>query len=132
MLLSVVVGLTVLVAGILRIIDIGAVTPVGMAMPLVGLFLLIVAIFVARDLPAARKLDTQGVITQGKIISKWTRTDSDQDRQCYVAYEFGEESGAIQKVSWKHYRQVEVEDEIEVRYLVEDPNLSRLEGEWHR
>ena len=132
MLLSTVIGLAVLVAGILRIRDIGAVTLAGMAMPLVGMFLLVVAIWVARDLPAARELDANGVITQGKIVSKWTQTDSDQDRQCYVAYKFGEECEAIQKVSWKHYQQVEVREEVEVRYLPEDPSRSRLEGEWHR
>ena len=75
LLISAAVGLAVLVTGILRIGDIGAVNLAGMAMPLLGIFLLAVAIFVARDLPAARKLDTNGIITGGKIVSKWTKTD---------------------------------------------------------
>ena len=132
LLVAVGVGLAVLVAGVLQIIDLGRVTTGGVVMPLVGIFLLGVAIFVGRDLPAARKLDTHGEIAPGKIVAKWTKTDSDQDRKCYLAYKFGEEQEAFQTVSWKYYRLVDVETVVEVRYLPENPTLSRLEGEWYR
>ena len=126
------VGIGILVTGILRLREIGALTWGGMAMPLVGLFLLGVAAFVARDFPAARKLDTQGEVAAGKVTAKWTKRDSDDDRQCFLGYTYGEGQEAYQKVSWKYYRQIEVEAVVSVRYLPADPSLSRLEGEWYR
>lgn len=125
------VGLAVLVAGILRIMDLGKVTTAGVAMPLVGIFMLVLAILVARDLPAARKLDTHGEIAPGKIVAKWTKTDSDQDRKCFVAYKFREGQEAYQTVGSKYYRLIDLETVVEVRYLPEDPTRSRLEGEWY-
>lgn len=130
--LSAVIGLIVLVAGLLRMKDMGAVTLVGLMMPLVGVFLLVVAVLAVRGLPAARKLDASDAIAPGRIVGKWTQTDSDDDKTCYVAYEYGEAEEAFQRVSWKHYRRVEIGEQVDVRYLPEDPSLSRLEGKWYR
>jgi hypothetical protein len=125
--LSLGIGLAVLVTTILRWRDMGTISTANVVIALVGLFLVGLSIFIIRDLPAARKLDRQGQTTEGKVVAKWTKTDADDDRDCFLAYAFGDEQEAFQKVSVKDYRQYEIGDAITVVYLPEDPTLSRLD-----
>ena len=129
-LLAGLIGVIVLALGVQRLLPLENFTLGGFAMPLVGLILLGVALFGARDLPAARKLDTQGEVGPGKIVARWTKRDSEGDRDCFLAYSYGEGQEAYQKVGWKHYRQIEVGAVVSVRYVPEEPQLSRLDGEW--
>jgi hypothetical protein len=107
--------------------EMGVINTGGVVMALVGLFLLGVAIFVIRDLPAARQLDRHGTTTEGTVIAKWTKTDADDDWDCFLAYQFGDDQEAFQKVSRQSYWQFEIGDVITVRHLLEDSTLSRLE-----
>ena len=132
LILSLGIGLALLVPGIRRIIDLGTLSLSELVMPLIGLFLIGLALFLVRDLPIARRLDKDGITTAGTVVAKWTRTDSDDDRQCFLAYRFKNDQEAYQRVGWKYYRQIEIDDVISVRYLPEDPTRSRLDGEWYR
>ena len=121
------IGLAVLVTTFLRWQDMGTLSTANIVIAVVGLFLVGLSIYIIRDLPAARKLDRHGRTTEGRIVAKWTQTDADDDRNCFLAYRFGDEQEAFQKVSWKDYRQYQTGDAITVVYLQEDPTLSRLE-----
>ena len=121
------IGLAVLVTTLLRWQDMGTLSTANIVIAVVGLFLVGLSIYIIRDLPAARKLDRQGQTTEGKVVGKWTQTDADDDRNCFLAYAFGDEQEAFQKVSWKDYQQYQTGDAITVVYLQEDPTLSRLE-----
>ena len=125
-----VVGLVVLGLGVQRLLALESFTLGGLAMPLVGMFLLGLALFIARDFPAARKIDSRGEVGPGKIVAKWTKRDSEGDRDCFLAYAYSEGEEAYQKVGWKHYHQIEVGAVVSVRYVPDEPKLSRLDGEW--
>ena len=127
MVVAAVLGLGVLVATIVRLLGVMAFNWVSLVFLLVGLFLLVLAGLAARDLPVARELNNSGAMTEGTIVSKRTRTDSEGDRTCYVTYGFGDGYGAEQQVSYRVYRQLNVGDRVAVRYLSRDPYLSRLE-----
>jgi len=131
-LLSIGIGLYLIVSGVFRIKDFDSINLTSMIMPLIGVFLFVVGFISCRDLPAARILDTRGEIVPGEIISKWTKSDSEGDRNCFVAYKYGQGQEAYQKISWKCYQLIDSGDRISVRYLSEDPTMSRLEGEWYR
>jgi hypothetical protein len=131
MLVAGAIGIGLLVAGVLRLMEMGSITLSSVAMPLIGVFLLAVAIWAGRDLPAARELDSRGVVTQGKVIDKWGRTDSEGDRECYVAYEYGDGYRVEEKVSSRVYAELEVGDEVEIRYLAREPNRCRMEKKWY-
>jgi hypothetical protein len=122
-----VLGLGILVATALRLLDMAAFNWVSLVFLLVGLFLLVLAGLAAKDLPVARELNSRGAMTEGTIVSKRTRTDSEGDRTCYVAYDFGDGYGAEQQVSYRVYRRLNVGDRVAVRYLSRDLYLSRLE-----
>jgi hypothetical protein len=125
--LSLGIGLAILVTTILRWQDMGTLSTANMVIALVGLDLVGLSVFMIRDLPRARKLDRRGQTTEGKVVAKWTKTDADDDRNCFLAYQFGDGQEAFQKVSWKDYRQYQIGDAITVVHLPEDPSLSRLD-----
>jgi hypothetical protein len=125
--LSIGIGLAILVTTVLRWLDMGTLSTANMVIGLVGLFLVGLSVFMIRDLPRARKLDRRGQSTEGKVVAMWTKTDADDDRDCFLAYQFGDGQEVFQKVNWKVYRQYETGDSITVVYLPEDPTLSRLD-----
>lgn len=127
MVLGTIIGLGVLVYGILRALDTGTFTWVHVVTTLVGLLVLVLAVLSVRKLPLARELDSSGITTQGRIVTKRSTTDEEGDRSCYVAYTFGEGYGAQQQVSSAVYRRLQSGDTVEIRYLARDPNLSRME-----
>lgn len=127
MAVSGIAGLGTLAYGVLKAIDTGLSNWVGVVMPLVGLFLLVLAVLAFRDLRLAREMDSSGEITEGVIVGKRSTTDSEGDRTRYLAYEFGEGFGAEQQVGAAVYRQLEIGDTVEVCYLPRDPNVSRME-----
>lgn len=127
MALSGIIGLGLIAYGVLRIIDTGLSNWVGVVMPLVGLFLLVLAVLAFRDLRLAREMDRSGEIIEGVIVGKRSTTDSEGDRTRYLVYEFGEGYGAEQQVGAAVYRQLEIGDKVEVCYLPRDPNVSRME-----
>lgn len=127
-LLSASLGLVVLVYGIWRASQLPSFQWSSLIMPAVGLFLLAVSVWVAKEYPVARELDRDGVLAEGVVLEKWVKRDSDDDtRDCYVAYQFGDQHGAVQKVSSKTYRILQLGDTVDVRYLRRDPKLSRME-----
>jgi hypothetical protein len=122
-----VVGLGVLAVSVVRILDMGEIPLTSLVMPAVGLFLLVLAVLSARQYPAARALDTEGEIVEGRVVGLRTRSDSDGDRTCYVTYEFGEGYGAEQQVSQAIFRRLSFGDAVEIRYLPSNPGKSRME-----
>jgi hypothetical protein len=126
MILSAAIGIVIIVAATVRAGDMGTFTWTTVVMPLVGLFLLIIALWQARELPVARELDRTGVVGEGVVIGKWTDRSRDESRRCYVAYQHGDSHQARQRVSWSVYRQLELGDTVEVRYLQRDPKRSRM------
>jgi hypothetical protein len=126
MVLSAAIGIVIIVAAIVRAGDMGIFTWTFVIMPLVGLFLLVIALWQARELPVARELDRAGIVAEGVVIGKWTDRDRDESRNCYVAYEHGDSFQARQRVPRSVYRQLGPGDKVEVRYLERDPQRSRM------
>ena len=75
----------------------------------------------------ARKLDRWGEITEGTIVDSWVYQDSDGDKTHYVAYEFGDGIQVAQKVKRALYEQLPLRSHVPVRYLPEDPTISRMD-----
>lgn len=122
-----VVGVGLLAAGVVRYLDTRSFSGATIALPAVGLLLLGFAFLSFRSLPVARELDRDGVVTQGRIVGKRSEMDSDGDRDWYVAYEFGDGHGAVQRIGRTAYGSLDIGSEVSVRYLERDPNVSRLE-----
>ncbi len=75
----------------------------------------------------ARKLDRFGEITEGAIVDSWVDQDSDGDKTHYVAYEFGDGIQVAQKVKRSVSEQLPLRSHVPVRYLPEDPTISRMD-----
>jgi hypothetical protein len=129
MILSAAIGIVIIVAATVRATDMGSFTWTTVVLPLIGLFLLVIALWQARELPVARELDRAGIVGEGVVIGKWTDRDSEGSRRCHVAYQYGDGHQARQRVSWSVYRQLEPGDAVEVRYLQRDPRRSRMVAE---
>ena len=104
---------------------IGSVFLSGMAI----LILALVPLRYTKELKIARELDTNGVSTSGKITDKWVKKHRGENtsKSYFVSYEFGESCGAVQKVSFLVYRKLETGHIVTIRYLISDPNCSRIE-----
>ena len=74
----------------------------------------------------ARELDQWGKTTEGTIINSWVDRDSDGDTTYYVAYEFGHSIEVMQKVKRSLYEQLPIRSQVPVRYLPDDPTISRM------
>lgn len=75
----------------------------------------------------ARKLDQFGEITEGAIVDSWVDRDSDGDKTYYVAYEFGDGIQIAQQVKQSLYEQIPLRSQVPVRYLPDEPTISRME-----
>lgn len=94
--------------------------------PLIGLFMVAVALWQLRQLPVARELDTDGVVGEAIVIGKWTSGDADEGHSYYVAYQYGDGYQAKQEVSRSLFRQLGPADTVPIRYLARDPSFSRI------
>ena len=122
---SAVVGIAIIVAVIIRAGGMVTSTWTTVVMPMVGLFLLAVALWQLKELPAARELDRDGVLGEGVVIGKWSDS-GDESRNYYVAYLHGDGYQASQRVSRSLFRALGPADTVDVRYLPRDPDISRI------
>jgi hypothetical protein len=76
------------------------------------------------ELPEILSLDKNGVITTGKIIDVWKEESSGK---CYVAYTFGRDHGAVQRIDYSDYLLIEEGIEVPIRFHKANPKLSRME-----
>ena len=120
-------GIALVVAGILRFRAAGDLTTVNGIFIAIGVLIVGFAAWALRQLPAARALDRDGVVVKGRVINKWTRLDQDNDRENYVAFEYGDGYSAKERVGARVYRSAQIGGEVYVRYLPADPSRCRIE-----
>ncbi len=126
MILSVALGLILIGYSAWRAADMGEITATVVVFGLIGLLLLVLGVVAARQFPVAQELDREGVTAKGTIIGKWTRSDDEDRRDCYVAYQFGDGYAARQQVPLSVYRRLTPGDPVEIRFLRRDPSFSRM------
>jgi len=93
-----------------------------------GVILIFLAGSTAMKLPAARKLDREGILTDGVIIDKW-KSRGGFSSYHNLGYRYGEKNtySAYQQVRNRTFRSFALLDKVKVRHLPNDPDASRLE-----
>ena len=84
----------------------------------------------------ANELDTGGLVTRGEIIALWEDDKSSRRlirkrHNCYMLYTFElpvhEQFTTSQHVSLPVYKQLQIGAKVRVRFLPDNPNVSRME-----
>lgn len=99
---------------------------------LLSLVLGVAVVAVNKGWRQALELDMKGRFAQGTIINRWTVSD-DGDHIYYVAYQFevqqhngdSQQFAATQFVERKEYERLGIGSKVQVRFLPQDPNISR-------
>ena len=84
-----------------------------------------------KELRISRDLERTGIGTSGKVTAKWVKKHrgKTQSKSYWVAYQFGDGYGAMQRVSRSTYKKLEPEDTVMIRHVPGNPNFSRIEVE---
>jgi hypothetical protein len=90
--------------------------------------------FYFNELSAYLRIRRSGVSATGRVITKHVVEDSEGPDSCYVEYFFNHDLQVYDNehmVDWETYQTLDKGGEVDIRYLVSNPYISRIGGQAH-
>jgi hypothetical protein len=91
-------------------------------------------IFYFNEFSTYLRIRRSGVSATGRVKSLRVVEDTEGPDSYYVEYSFNHDAKVYfneHRVDWETYKSLDNGDDVEIRYLASDPNISRIGGQAH-